>query len=143
MPVQFSHSSSIIIIIIIIMTPSLADPSAKKVDELGKNEIPDKDTAKSSNTPSGPGTKSEASKAHVESISPEFDFSDDEPDLLPGYTRRLIKKKYCPPEMWDVNFDEEEWIKKAYGENVIVVDLFDVPDGWILIDGMSCQNNLC
>jgi hypothetical protein len=124
------------------MTPSLADPSAKKVDELGKNEKPDKGTAKSSNIPSGPSTESEASTAHVESSSPESDFSDDEPGLRPGYTRRLIKKKYCPPEMWDVNFDEEEWIKKAYGENVIVVDLYDVPDGWILVDGISCHNNL-
>ena len=44
--------------------------------------------------------------------------------------------------MWDVNFDEEEWMKKAYGEKVIVVDMDDVPDGWILVDGMSCLNNL-
>jgi hypothetical protein len=40
----------------------------------------------------------------------------------------LIKKKYPPPEMWDVDFDEQEWIKKAYGDNVIVVDMVD---GWM------------
>ena len=33
-------------------------------------------------------------------------------------------------------------MKKAYGEKVIVVDMDDVPDGWILVDGMSSQNNL-
>ena len=129
------------------MTPSLAESSANKVDELGNNETPDKGTAKkSSNTPSGPGTESESSTAQVKSSSTEPDFSDDEPDyplpLRPGYTRRLIKKKYASPEYWDVNFDEEEWMKKAYGEKVIVVEMDDVPDGWILVDGMSSQNNL-
>jgi hypothetical protein len=130
------------------MTPSLAEsgspqhPSAKKVDSFGKNETPDNSAAKSSNTPSGSGVESQASNAQVESSSPEPDFFD-EPlyPLRPGYTRRLIKKKYAPPEMWDVDFDEQEWMKKAYGEKVIIVDMDYVPDGWILVDGMSSQNN--
>jgi hypothetical protein len=45
--------------------------------------------------------------------------------------------------MWDLNFDEQEWMKKAYGERVIVVDMVNVPDGWILVDGNSSQNNIC
>jgi hypothetical protein len=99
-----------------------------------------------SNSPSGSGAKSQAgentngSTTQVGSCSPESHDSDDELyPLRPGYTRRLIKKKYPPPEMWDVDFDEQEWIKKAYGDKVIVVDMVDVPDGWILIDGMSPQ----
>ena len=130
------------------MTPSLTEhgspqpPSAKKVDSLAKNNVPDDGAAKSSNTPSGSGAESPASTVQVESSSPEPDFYD-EPvyPLRPGYTRRLIKKKYAPPEMWDIDFDEQEWMKKAYGEKVIVVDMNDVPDGWILVDGTSSQNN--
>ena len=38
--------------------------------------------------------------------------------------------------MWDSDFDEEAWMKEVYGENVIVVDMDNVPDRWILIDGM-------
>jgi len=130
------------------MTSSIANsgspqhPSAKGVDSLGKNEAPDNGAAKSSNSPSGSGAQSHASTAQVESSSPESDFFDEAfYPLRPGYTRRLIKKKYPPPEMWDLNFDEQEWMKKAYGEKVIVVDMDDVPDGWILVDGMSSQNS--
>ena len=130
------------------MTPSLAESespqhlSAKKVDSLGKNETPDNGAAKSSNAPSGSGAELQASAAQVERSSPEPDFFD-EPlyPLRPGYTRRLIKKKYAPPEMWDLDFDEQEWMKKAYGEKVIIVDMNNVPDGWILVDGMSSRNN--
>ena len=131
------------------MTPGLTEsrspqhPSSKKVD-LGKNEIPDNGPAKNPNPLSGSGAESEASAAQVESPSSEPDFFD-EPlyPLRPGYTRRLIKKIYPPPEMWDLNFDEQEWMKKAYGERVIVVDMVNVPDGWILVDGNSSQNNIC
>jgi len=37
----------------------------------------------------------------------------------------------------DEDFNEEEWMKKAYGEGVRFVDLLDeqIPEGWILIDG--------
>ena len=117
-------------------------PFARKVDSLGKNETPDNSALKSSNIPSGSGA--EPSTTQVESRSPEPDFLD-EPlyPLRPGYTRKLIKKKYPPPEMWDMNFDEQEWMKKAYGEKVIIVDMDVVPDGWILIDGMSSQNSPC
>jgi len=132
------------------MTPSLTEsgspphPSIKKVDNLGHSETPDNGAGQSSNNPSGSGAKSQAgentngSATQVGSGSPESDDSDYELyPLRPGYTRRLIQKKYPPPEMWDVDFDEQEWMKKAYGDKVIVVDMVDVPDGWILIDGMS------
>ena len=74
-------------------------------------------------------------------LEPDF-FDEPLYPLRPGYTRRLIKKKYAPPEVWDVNFDEQEWMKKAYGERVIIVDMEDdIPDGWILVDGMSIAAN--
>jgi len=55
----------------------------------------------------------------------------------PKYARRLIPRKYIPMDEIDEDFNEEEWMKKAYGEGVRFVDLLDeqIPEGWILIDG--------
>lgn len=115
------------------MTPSLTEsgsrkqPSSNKVDNVGKNETHDSGAPESSNTNLGSCLKSQAgantnrSAAQIGS-STEPDFLD-EPvyPLREGYTRKLIKKKYAPPEMWDLDFDEKAWMKEAYGENVIVV----------------------
>jgi hypothetical protein len=36
----------------------------------------------------------------------------------------------------DENFNEQEWMKKLYGEDIRIVDSIDeIPDGWILIEG--------
>jgi len=36
----------------------------------------------------------------------------------------------------DENFNEEEWMKRLYGEDVRIADSLDeLPDGWILIEG--------
>lgn len=37
----------------------------------------------------------------------------------------------------DADFDEDEWIKKAYGENVEIVDMRNVPKGWVLVHGIT------
>ena len=35
----------------------------------------------------------------------------------------------------DENFNEQEWMKKLYGEDVRIVDSIDeVPEGWILVE---------
>ena len=117
-------------------------PSSNKVDDVGKNETHDSGTPESSNTTPGSCAKGQAGEntnrsAAQSQSSSEADFLD-EPlyPLREGYTRKLIKKKYAPPEMWDINFDEKAWMKEAYGENVIVVDMDVVPEGWILVDDM-------
>lgn len=54
----------------------------------------------------------------------------------PKYTQRLIPKKYIPLDAIDENFNEDEWMKNLYGEDVRIVDSLDeLPDGWILIEG--------
>src|SRR5208282_6305237 len=81
------------------------------------------------------GESKPCSTAQTESRKPH---SLDEP-LYPyreGYTRKLIRMKYITPDKFDGNFDEAAWIKEAYDENVIVVDMHPVPKGWILVDGM-------
>ena len=36
----------------------------------------------------------------------------------------------------DENFNEQEWMKRLYGEDVRIVDSIDeVPEGWILVEG--------
>ena len=37
----------------------------------------------------------------------------------------------------DEDVDEQEWMKRLYGEDVRIVDLLDevIPDGWVLIEG--------
>ena len=122
------------------MTGSPKHPSSNKVDNFGKNETHDSGAPESSNTTAQAGENTNRSEAPIEG-SPGPDFLD-EPlyPLRRGYTRKLIKKIYAPPEMWDVNFDEKAWMKEAYGENVIIVDLDDVPEGWILVDGILSKS---
>jgi len=59
------------------------------------------------------------------------------PKPKPGYTRRLIRMVRVPLDEVDEDFDEDAWNKKAYGPDVIVVDIRNVPDGWVLVDGNS------
>ena len=133
------------------MTPSLTEsgspkhPPSKNVAGVGNKETHESGAPESSKTSFDPTTKAEPtenanrSRAQLKS-SPE---PDDDPiyPLREGYTRKLIRMKYCPPDEFDENFDEKVWMKEAYGENVIVVDMRRVPQGWILVDGMFHQIN--
>src|SRR5215471_17758964 len=95
-----------------LMTSSLteSDSSSNKVDNTGKNEAHNSWAPESSNIIHGSLAKAQVeentnrSAAQIEG-SPEPDFLD-EPlfPLREGYTRRLIKKKYAPLEMWDIEF---------------------------------------
>jgi len=71
------------------------------------------------------------------------DYVDDDPwyPYRDGYTRKVIRRKYMSWDDYDENFDENAWHKKAYGENVIVLDTHGVPDGWILVDGNAPSPN--
>ena len=40
-----------------------------------------------------------------------------------------------PLDEVDEDFDEDAWNKKAYGPDVIVVDIRNVPHSWVLVDG--------
>ena len=57
------------------------------------------------------------------------------PKPKPGYTRRLIRMIRVPLDEVEEDFDEDAWNKKAYGQDVIVVDIRNVPYGWVLVDG--------
>ena len=36
----------------------------------------------------------------------------------------------------DENFNEQEWMKRLYGEDVHIVNSIDeIPEGWILVEG--------
>ena len=133
------------------MAPSLTEsrapkhPPPKNVAGAGKKETRALSAPESSNISFDPDTKTEPadnanrSGAQIES-SPE---PDDDPvyPLREGHVRKLIRMKYCPPDEFDESFDEKTWMKEAYGENVIVVDMYNVPEGWILVDGIFPQIN--
>jgi hypothetical protein len=75
-----------------------------------------------------------------ESPSPHQESSEEEysgpwPKPKPGYTRRLIRMIRIPLDEIDEDFDEAAWNKKVYGPDVIVVDMRNVPKGWVLVDG--------
>jgi hypothetical protein len=53
------------------------------------------------------------------------------------YTLRLIPRIFAGPSEMDEHFDEQEWYKRVYGPDIIVVSTTGVPDGWILVDGIS------
>src|SRR5215471_5133317 len=108
---HFIHQSSAF------MTSSLSEsgspkhPSSKNVVDVGKKERHEPSALDSSNTPLNHDSKTSLEKTanrsgtHVES-SPELDDDRLHP-LREGYTRRLIRMKYCDPEEYDENFDEE------------------------------------
>ena len=53
------------------------------------------------------------------------------------YTRRLIPRILARPSEIDEHFDVNEWYKKVYGPDIVVVSTSGVPDGWILVDGAT------
>ena len=55
-------------------------------------------------------------------------------DSTPKYTRRLIRKIGVDPCALSEDFDEQEWYKKVYGPDIIVVS-YDCPSGWVIVDG--------
>jgi hypothetical protein len=73
---------------------------------------------------------------HTPTSSNEAPTHKNDPGDEPQYTRRLIPKIYAQP--WEVgeNFDQEEWYRKTYGEDVIALPSLGLPEGWILILGM-------
>ena len=57
-----------------------------------------------------------------------------------GYHRRLIPRVDVSVDELTENFNEKEWLKKTYGENVIIINddpEWEIPEGWVLIDGAS------
>jgi len=117
--------------------PDYTSSSAESVNRLLKDLV-DLQTPKAS-------ARDNFKEAHAakpdESPSPTQESSDEEysgiyPKPKPGYTRRLIRKVLIPVSVWSAeNFDEDAWLKKVYGPDVIIVDMRSVPDGWILVDG--------
>jgi hypothetical protein len=58
------------------------------------------------------------------------------------YVQRLIPKKSIPIDAFDENFNEQEWMKRLYGEDVRIIDSVEqIPEGWILVLGIhsTCQ----
>ena len=58
------------------------------------------------------------------------------------YVQRLIPKKSIPIDAFDENFNEQEWMKRLYGEDVRIIDsVEEIPEGWILVLGIhsSCE----
>ena len=53
----------------------------------------------------------------------------------PSYTRRLVRREYPDPKDRTEDFDYIEWLQGVYGPGVIVVDIYNVPTGWVRIDG--------
>ena len=131
------------------MTPGESDsgspkhPSSKNVDSIEGKNPHGLDPLASSKTSSGHPAKAEHATNGYDSGVDDGSSSDPENDpiypLREGYTRKLIRMKYCPPDEFDDTFDETAWIKEAYGENIIIVDMYQVPNGWILVDGMFPQ----
>ena len=120
-------------------------PSSDGVEKKEPYELdPPSSSKTSSKTSSHRPAKEEPAENANDSGVHDGNSSDPENDpiypLREGYTRRLIRMKYCPPDEFDDTFDEAAWIKQAYGENVIVVDMDQVPKGWILVDGMFPAN---
>jgi hypothetical protein len=52
-----------------------------------------------------------------------------------GYTRRLIPMVRIPLDEIDDHFDEDAFNKKSY-PNVEIVDMHNVPKGWVLVNGI-------
>ena len=56
------------------------------------------------------------------------------PYLLPNYD--LCGRKYIDPFELNEDFDEKEWYKRAYRQNIVVVDEKGVFDRWVLVEGI-------
>jgi hypothetical protein len=42
-----------------------------------------------------------------------------------------------PLDEIDEDFDEDAWNRNVYGSDVIVVDMRNVPKGWVLVDDIT------
>ena len=124
--------------------PPPFDAHAPEAPEAGSFDLPQH--IKSSPPKPNSGANSGDTKKSLDEIKESPDYVDDDPwpPYRDGYTRKAIRMKYIPWDEYDVeNFDEKAWHKKAYGENVIVVDTHGVPEGWILVDGNAPSPNDC
>ena len=81
--------------------------------------------------------RDESPTPNQESVEEEYsDDIDPWPKPKPGYTRRLIPTVRVSLEEIDNNFDEDAFIKKVY-RNVEIVDMHNVPKGWVLVNGIN------
>jgi hypothetical protein len=72
-----------------------------------------------------------------ETIEEEYgDGFDTWPKPKEGYTRRLIPVVLVPIDEIGDDFDEDAFNKKSY-PNVEIVDMRNVPKGWILVNGIT------
>lgn len=55
----------------------------------------------------------------------------------PRPTRRLIPKILAEPEEIGLYENEQEWYRKAYGSDIVVVGPITGLDEWILVDGID------
>src|SRR5579859_279270 len=106
-------------------------PSSQNVDGVEKKERHEPDPPASSKTSCRHRAEAELAENANDSGVHDGSSSDPEDDpiypLREGYTRKLIRMKYCPPDEFDDTFDETAWMKEAYGENAIIVDMDLVP----------------
>jgi len=83
--------------------------------------------------------RDESPTPSVEEECSEEEYSNDLdpwPKPKPGYTRRLIPMVRISLEEIDDTFDEDAFIKQAY-QNVEIVDMCNVPKGWVLVNGIT------
>lgn len=55
----------------------------------------------------------------------------------PMPTRRLIPMIPIPLTKLEKDFDYRAWHRKLYGPDITVVAVTDVPEGWVLVDGIT------
>lgn len=51
--------------------------------------------------------------------------------------RRLIRKILIPADELDEDFDQRAWDRKLYGPDITILSATGVPDGWVLVEGIS------
>ena len=72
-----------------------------------------------------------------ESIDEEYtDGLDPWPKPKEGYTRSLIPMVRIPFDEICDDFDEDAFNKKSY-PNVEIVDMRNIPEGWVLVNGIT------
>ena len=67
-----------------------------------------------------------------------------EKGVPPGYTRRLIKRRYMDPEeaakdpdLTSAHVPDSVWNLKLYGPKIKVVTTEGLPPGWVLVDRIA------
>ena len=51
--------------------------------------------------------------------------------------RRLIRKILIPADELDEDFDQRAWDRRLYGPDITILAATGVPDGWVLVEGIS------